>query len=57
MRKDGFRKEARPDREEAHSDLQAPPERPLQVCRPELEEAQGYRQWRQEEVQGNGCDA
>nr|POF21086.1 hypothetical protein CFP56_66500 [Quercus suber] len=41
---DGRRKEARPDREEAHQAFQPPPVRPLQMCRPKLEEAQGYRQ-------------
>lgn len=38
-RKDGRRKEARPDREEAHEALQPPSVRPLQMCRPQLEEA------------------
>jgi len=36
-----------------HFPLQAPPERPLQVCRPIMEEAQGYRQPREAEIQGN----
>ena len=36
---DGPLQEPRPDRQEAHCAVQAPPERPLQMCRPELEEA------------------
>lgn len=45
---DGPSKEARHDRQEAHQALQPPSVRPLQVRRPKLEEAKGYRQCRSE---------
>ena len=54
---DGRGKEARPDREEAHSALQPPSIRPLQMRPLELEEAEGYRQQSTEAVQGTGCYA
>ena len=53
-RKDGRRKEARPDREEAHEALQPPPVGPLYACRPIMEKAKGNRQPCPQTLQGPG---